>query len=108
MGDGALRLPKLDLPKPRTWDFIALAALALTVGLVGANLAASRGQSPGGVSGTATAAFVAGQLAAMTLSLFALGKTAKEGTLWGNLFAVAGMLLGMSGVLLAAAIWATA
>ena len=40
--------------------------------------------------------------------LLILGKTAKEGTWWGNLAAVGTMFVGMSGMLLAAAIWATA
>jgi hypothetical protein len=108
MGDGALRLPKLDLPKPRHWDYIALALFVATAALAGANLAAAGGPALGGVSGAATAGFVVGQLAVASASLMALGKTAKQGTLWGNLFAVAGMLLGVSGVLLAAAVWATA
>jgi hypothetical protein len=37
-----------------------------------------------------------------------LGKTAKEGTIWGNLFAVGACVVGMSGVLLASAMWALA
>jgi len=108
MGDGALRLPKLDLPKPQRWDFIALGLFAAGVALTGVNLVAASGPQLGAVSGAATTGFVAGQLAVTTASLFVLGKTAKEGSLWGNLFAVAGMLLGISGVLLAAAVWATA
>jgi hypothetical protein len=108
MGDRALRLPKLDLPKPQRWDYVALALFVAAVALTGANLAAAGGPAVGGVSGAATAGFVIGQLAVCSASLMALGKTAKQGTLWGNLFAVAGMLLGVSGVLLAAAVWATA
>jgi hypothetical protein len=37
-----------------------------------------------------------------------LGKTAKEGTWWGNLASLAAMMVGMSGVLLATALWAAA
>jgi hypothetical protein len=37
-----------------------------------------------------------------------LGKTAKEGTIWGNLAAIGGMFIGVSGVLLAAALWVAA
>ncbi len=40
--------------------------------------------------------------------LMLLGKTAKEGTWWGNLAAVGTMFVGMSGMLVAAAVWATA
>jgi hypothetical protein len=58
-------------------------------------------------SGT-TALFVATQLLLASVSLLVLGKTAKEGTLWGNLAAVGGLLLGLSGVLLAAAMWVAA
>jgi hypothetical protein len=37
-----------------------------------------------------------------------LGKTSKEGTIWGNLAAIGGMFVGLSGVLLAAALWVAA
>jgi hypothetical protein len=37
-----------------------------------------------------------------------LGKTAKEGTGWGNFASIAGTFVGMGGVLLAAALWAAA
>ena len=40
--------------------------------------------------------------------LMLLGKTAKEGTWWGNLAAIGTMFVGMSGMLVAAAVWATA
>jgi hypothetical protein len=48
------------------------------------------------------------QLALGMISLLLLGKTAEEGTLWGNLAAVGGMFAGLSGVLLAAALWVAA
>jgi len=56
----------------------------------------------------ATALFVFTQLAVSLVGLMLLGKTAKEGTGWGNLFSLLAMLVGMSGVLLAAALWAAA
>jgi hypothetical protein len=37
-----------------------------------------------------------------------LGKTAKEGTWWGNCASVLALLVGVSGVLLSAALWAAA
>ena len=51
----------------------------------------ARSQLPGvSPSDGFTALVVALQLAICTASLLLLGKTAKEGTLWGNLAAVAG------------------
>ena len=109
MGEEALKLPKLDLPKPKKWDVAALGLCAAGVALVGANLMMVRGQPPGSsISSTATSLFVVAQIAVSLGALFVLGKTAKEGTIWGNLLAVAGLFLGMSGVLLAAALWAAA
>jgi hypothetical protein len=52
--------------------------------------------------------FLFGQLLLACGGLMLLGKTAKEGTWWGNLAAVAACLLGITGVLLAAALWAAA
>src|SRR5687768_3600828 len=109
MGEEALKLPKLDLPKPKRWDLAALGVCAAGVALVGANLMMVRGQPPGSsISSAATSLFVVAQIAVSLGALFVLGKTAKEGTIWGNLLAVAGLFLGMSGVLLAAALWAAA
>lgn len=98
MGGEALKL-KLDLPRPKLWDLIAAAVAVSGVMLAGANI--QGGGAPG-----RTGFFAFAQLAVCLGSLMVLGKTAKQGTIWGNLAAVAGMFVGMSGVLLAAALWA--
>ena len=53
-----------------------------------------------------TLGFVLVQMAVCLGRLMVLGKTAKEGTIHGNLFSVGGMMIGLGGVLLAAALWA--
>ena len=111
MSEDVVKLPLLgwEFPRPRKWDFMALAVLLASVLLAGANLKAALGQPPGAsVSSLLTALLALLQTGLASLSLFVLGKTAKEGTLWGNLLAVAGMLAGVSGVLLATALWAAA
>jgi hypothetical protein len=95
----ALKLPKLpDLPRPTRWDFFAMGALLLGVILSLATVAQPR--------------FATGlmfvQLIVACGGLMLLGKTAKEGTWWGNLASVGAMLAGMGGMLLAAAMWAMA
>jgi hypothetical protein len=102
------KLPKLDLPKPTMWDLVALVVLAVGVALTGANLAVARGVEIGSISGAATGGFVSAQLLVCLGGLVVLGKTAKEGTIWGNLFSVGACFVGMSGVLLASALWALA
>ncbi len=111
MGEDAIKLPLLgwELPRPRKWDIVALIALVASVGLAGFNLQAALGQPPGAsIAGGLTATMVLAQLTLSSLSLLVLGKTATEGTLWGNLIAVAALLAGVSGVLLATALWAVA
>jgi len=104
-----LNLPEIAFVKPKKWDLGSLAVLALGVILTGANLGVSRGASGiGAVSGGTTTFFVIVQLAVCFLGLLILGKTAKEGTIWGNLFAVGACFVGISGVLLASAIWTLA
>jgi len=103
-----MKLPSIELgPKPRKWDLVAAGVALLTLLAAGANWSLARSASGAIGSGT-TALFVATQLLLASVCLLVLGKTAKEGTLWGNLAAVAGMLLGISGVLLAAAMWVAA
>jgi hypothetical protein len=104
----ALKLPKVDIVKPKRWDFIALAVLIAGAVLSGVNLMIARGTEEGAISGVATAGFVTVQLIICLVGLMVLGKTAKEGTIWGNLFAVGACFVGMSGVLLASALWALA
>ena len=99
----------LDLPKPKAWDLAAILAAGLGMALAVANavlaLGGPAGQSP---STSFSLGMVGAQVAVLSISLLLLGKTAKEGTIWGNLAAVAGMLIGTSGVLLAGAMWVTA
>lgn len=95
---------KVSVPKLKRWDWIALAVVVVSLALAGANWFASMER---GIDGL-TPGFAFAQLILCLGSLMVLGKTAKEGTLWGNLAAVAGMLAGMSGVLLAAALWVAA
>ena len=102
------KLPKLDVPKPTMWDLVALVVLVVGVALTGANLVVARGVEIGSISGAATAGFVTAQLLVCLGGLVVLGKTAKEGTIWGNLFACGACFVGMSGVLLASALWALA
>lgn len=111
MGENVVKLPVLgwDVPKPKKWDFVACTTVVVSALLAGYNLSAALGQAPGeAVSGLTTTLLVLLQLGIATLSLFVLGKTAKEGTLWGNLAAVTGMLVAVGAVLLAAALWAAA
>ena len=103
------KLPKLDLPKPQKWDFIAIGILVVSVVLIGANLMIAGKKAPEApFPSAAAAAFIVLQLALSCIGLMALGKTAKEGTWWGNLASLGAMFVGMSGVLLATALWAAA
>ena len=102
------KLPKIEVVKPKRWDLIALAVLAVAFVLSGANLHLALREGEGAISGGVTAAFVTIQLILCLLGLMVLGKTAKEGTIWGNLFSVGACVVGMSGVLLASALWALA
>ncbi len=100
---------ELDLPRPRLWDLVT--AGLLVAGLVAAafNWRIAQTQPPGSaIPGGLTGIFVAVQLTVSMGCLMLLGKTAKEGTIWGNLAAVAGMFAGLGGTLLAAALWAAA
>jgi hypothetical protein len=103
-----VKLPRLQLgPKPRPWDLAGVAALLAGLGLALFNGWLAR-RSAGGVSSAVTLALAGAQLAVACGCLALLGKTAKEGTVWGNLAAVVGMFVGLSGVLLAAAMWVAA
>ena len=105
----SLKLPKIDLPRPTRWDWFAIGALLLGTLLVAANLYVGLSKPPGEPypSGLTTF-FVFSQLAVACGGLMLLGKTAKEGTGWGNTASLLAMFLGISGVLLAAALWAAA
>ena len=109
MREGTTLPAKLSLPKLTIWDFAAFGLVGIGVVLIAANwLTAYSTSGATGSPGAMTLAFVAGQLVVCLGSVLLLGKTAHGGTLWGNLAAVGGMFVGMSGVLLAAALWAAA
>jgi len=111
MAGEVIKLPwiRLEIPRPKPWDLAAAGVFALSLAAAGANLAIALGYEPGSaISGSLTTAFVLGQLLLATLGLLVLGKTAKLGTIWGNLLAVGALGLGMGGVLLAAALWSAA
>ena len=99
----------MEIVRPKSWDFGAFVVTGAGLALSGMNLAVSQSASAAGaISGGVTTVFVTVQLAICCLSLMMLGKTAKEGTIWGNLIAIGGCFVGMSGVLLASALWALA
>jgi len=111
----ALKLPRFKMPawreitRPTRWDWIAAAVLAVGVVLIGADVTMAQRKAIGAPFPTgATALFVVVQLAVALGGLTLLGKTAKEGTGWGNLFALLALLVGMAGVLVAGALWAAA
>jgi hypothetical protein len=105
----SFKLPKIELPRPTRWDWYAIGALLLGLVLTAANLGVAFTKPPGEpFPAGLTPLFLLGQLAVACGSLMILGKTAKEGTGWGNFAAIAGTLVGSSGVLLAAALWAAA
>ncbi len=105
-----MNLPSFKLgPKPKAWDLIAVVVLGVAAVAAALNWLAAQKTAPGtSLSGNTTLAFVLAQAAIGSASLMVLGKTAKEGTLWGNLAALGGLLAGLSGVLLAAALWIAA
>ena len=101
------KLPALD--RPTRWDLITAAVLLVGFVLMGVNLGVAS-KKPAGepFPNGLTMLFVVVQLAVSLVGLMLLGKTAKEGTWWGNIAAILAMLAGMGGVLLAAALWAAA
>jgi hypothetical protein len=108
----ALKLPSFklpQLPRPARWDWFAAGALLLGFLFIGINLSIAFSKPPDRPfpSGLLPL-FVFGGLVVSCGGLLLLGKTAKEGTGWGNLFSILAMLVGMGGVLLAAALWAAA
>lgn len=104
-----MKLSDLGLPRPTRWDFAALAVAVVAALAAAVNLWLASRKPPGTpFSGGLTAVFVTVQLLVAAAALAALGRTAKEGTFWGDLFAVLGIFASLSGVLLAAALWAAA
>jgi len=104
------KLPSLkEVQRPTRWDLITAAVLVVGLVLMGANFAvASRKPAGEPFPDGLTSLFVFTQLGVSIVGLMLLGKTAKEGTWWGNIAAILAMLVGMGGVLLAAALWAAA
>jgi hypothetical protein len=107
-----MKAPRFKLPaleRPTRWDLITAAVLLVGFVLMGANLVIAN-KKPAGepFPDGPTWVFVLTQLAVSLVGLMLLGKTAKEGTWWGNIAAILAMLVGMGGVLLAAALWAAA
>jgi hypothetical protein len=104
-----IKLPQVSLPRPTRWDLFAAAVLVVGLVLIGLNLRVALSTPPGEhPPGWLTPFFVFAQIGVSCAGLLLLGKTAKEGTFWGNAASIFAMLAGMSGVLLAAALWATA
>lgn len=104
-----LSLPRPSIPRPTFWDMVAILIVVIGAILAGSSWAAATSGGPIGSLATTTAIlFATAQVGVAIASLFALGKTAKNGTITGNLAAVTGTLLGVSGGLLAAALWAAA
>jgi hypothetical protein len=111
MAEDVVKIPvlNLEIPKPKPWDLAALAAVVAGLAAAIANLTTSGMTQPGSfVSTPLTVVFVLVQLVVCLGSLMLLGKTATEGTIHGNLLSIGGMLIGLTGVMLAAAIWAAA
>lgn len=106
----SFKLPKIQLgPRPKKWDLFALAVLGAAIVLAAVSWQTARAQPPGTMPSSGFITLVAlVQLAIGSVSLLLLGKTATEGTLWGNLAALGGMFAGLGGVLLAAALWVAA
>jgi hypothetical protein len=102
------KLPSLkELERPTRWDWITAAVLVVGFVLMGMNFAVVHHKPPEQpFSNGLTAFFCFAQLAVSIGGLMLLGKTGKEGTWWGNIAAILAMLVGMSGILLAAALWA--
>lgn len=102
-----MNLPNIQLVKPKIWDLAGAVVLAGAVLASGANLAISQSATESGsISTGATLLFGVLSLVLCLLGFMVLGKTAEMGTIWGNLLSLGASLVGMSGVLLAVALWA--
>lgn len=107
MSETAFTIPRLgwEIPKPKFWDVVAIGLVVASLVIAGWGWATVRGLPAGeSVSGGLAGLWTALQLAISIGGLMVLGKTAKEGTIHGNLAAVTAGLLGLSGVFLAAAL----
>ena len=104
----SFKLPKIALPRPTRWDLIAIGALVLGLVLIAVNLGVAARQAGKPFPAALAPVFIFAQLVVACGGLMLLGKTAKEGTWWGNLASLGSLLIGMGGVLLAIALWAAA
>ena len=95
----------IEIVKPKTWDAAGAVALVAALALTGANLMVSE-RSAVSISGGATLVFSTLQMGLCLISFMILGKTASQGTIWGNLLALGASLAAGSGVLLSTALWA--
>jgi hypothetical protein len=104
-----LSLKALSIPKPTIPDLIAatIAIVGGVVALIFWNLANSRGAGDAFPTDQAIG-FALLELGICFASLLILGVTAKRGTILGNLASLAGMMIGISAGLLAAALWVLA
>ena len=100
-------LSAIELKKPKRWDLAGVIILVATLAVVGANLAVSQSSTAtGSISGGVTTVFATLSLVLCLLSFMVLGKTAEMGTIWGTMLSLAASIVGMTGVLLATALWA--
>ncbi len=103
----AFQVPVLgwEIPKPKFWDWVAIAVAVVSVFVAIWGLAAARSLAPGtSFSSWLVGLWTMAQLAISIVGLLVLGKTAKEGTIHGNIAAVVASLLGLNGIFLAAAL----
>ncbi len=111
MSESTFTIPRLgwEIPKPVFWDWIAIAIALLSAALAVWGLMSASSLAAGGdLSPFLIGLWTLLQLAIAVASLLVLGKTAKEGTIHGNIAAVIGSLLGLNGIFLAAALAAIA
>ena len=107
MSETAFTIPRLgwEIPKPRFWDVVAIGLLVLSLLVAGWGWMTVSSLQPGqSVSGWLGGLWTALQLAISVAGMMVLGKTAKQGTIHGNLAAVLAGLMGLTGVFLAAAL----
>lgn len=104
-----LKLPKIEMPRLKRWDLYAIGLLLLGVLVSAFNLYKGIAKPAGEpYPSWLTTLVVFTQLGVACGGLMLLGKTAKEGTGWGNAASLLATFLGIGGVLLAAALWAAA
>lgn len=104
-----LSIPRLALAKPTLWDILSIALVAFGGAAAALNWRVATSLGPGDALSTSAASlFALTQLGVCVACLTLLGKTAKQGTVLGDLAAALGILVGIGGSLLAATLWAAA